>query len=168
MNQNSNSMSNALPRGVMLNAYPDSIDGDLAGTVRMLQRPEFADVFSLFYVLPTVFHSDLDRGFSIVDYDLNEGDGGWRRSFGFLGGNSRTHFVFGEINGDGYQGSHWKDSAAIQGIELAELHTVLTAHAQVVIDGVDESGLGDRISDAELADAAQNSAGAGAAVADIG
>jgi sucrose phosphorylase len=34
--------------------------------------PEFRDVFSLFYILPTVFNSDLDRGFSIVDYDLND------------------------------------------------------------------------------------------------
>ena len=60
-----------LANGVMLNAYPDSIDGDLAGTVRMLQRPEFADVFGLFYVLPSIFNGDLDRGFSIIDYDLN-------------------------------------------------------------------------------------------------
>lgn len=64
-------MKHDLPNGVMLNAYPDSIDADLAGTVKMLQRPEFADVFSLFYVLPTVFNSDLDRGFSVIDYGLN-------------------------------------------------------------------------------------------------
>ncbi len=64
-------MKHDLPNGVMLNAYPDSIDRDLAGTVRMLQRPEFEDVFSLFYILPTVFNSDLDRGFSIIDYDVN-------------------------------------------------------------------------------------------------
>lgn len=55
----------------MLNAYPDSIDNDLAGMVKMLQRPEFADTFGLFYVLPSIFNSDLDRGFSIIDYDLN-------------------------------------------------------------------------------------------------
>ena len=64
-------MKQALPSGVMLNAYPDSIAGDLSGAVRLLQRPELADVFSLFYVLPTIFHSDLDRGFSVIDYDLN-------------------------------------------------------------------------------------------------
>ena len=64
-------MKRNLPNGVMLNAYPDSVDGDLEGMVRMLQRPEFADVFDLFYVLPSVFNSDLDRGFSIIDYDLN-------------------------------------------------------------------------------------------------
>jgi sucrose phosphorylase len=34
--------------------------------------PEFKDVFSLFYILPTFFNSDLDRGFSIIDYNLNK------------------------------------------------------------------------------------------------
>ena len=63
---------NNLPVGVMFNAYPDSIGHNLADTVAMLQRPAFKDVFSLFYILPTVFHSDLDRGFSVIDYDLNE------------------------------------------------------------------------------------------------
>ncbi|MEJ2455968.1 MAG: glycosidase [Candidatus Thiodiazotropha sp.] len=61
----------ALPSGVMLNAYPDSIGGKLSDIVRMLRRPEFKDAFSLFYILPTFFNSDLDRGFSIIDYDLN-------------------------------------------------------------------------------------------------
>lgn len=65
-----NDVNSQLPNGVMLNAYPDSIGGDLAALVGVLRRPEFADVFSLFYALPTVFHSDLDRGFSIIDYDL--------------------------------------------------------------------------------------------------
>jgi sucrose phosphorylase len=60
-----------LPTGVMFNAYPDSIGRNLADIVHMLKRPEFKDVFSLFYILPTVFNSDLDRGFSIIDYDLN-------------------------------------------------------------------------------------------------
>ncbi len=64
-------MKHDLPNRVMLNAYPDSIGGDLAGAVRMLQRPEFADAFGQFYVLPSAFHSDLDRGFSIIDYDLD-------------------------------------------------------------------------------------------------
>ena len=61
-----------LPQGVIFNAYPDSIGRNLADIVHMLQRPEFNDVFSLFYILPTVFNSDLDRGFSIIDYDLND------------------------------------------------------------------------------------------------
>lgn len=59
-------------KGVIFNAYPDSIGRNLADTVCMLKRPEFEDVFSLFYILPTVFNSDLDRGFSIIDYDLND------------------------------------------------------------------------------------------------
>ena len=61
-----------LPKGVMFNAYPDSIGRTLADVVHVLHRPEFRDVFSLFYILPTIFNSDLDRGFSIIDYDLND------------------------------------------------------------------------------------------------
>jgi sucrose phosphorylase len=61
-----------LPNGVMLNAYPDSIGGTLADIMVMLSLPQFEDTFSLFYILPTFFNSDLDRGFSIIDYDLNE------------------------------------------------------------------------------------------------
>ena len=63
---------NSLPKGVMLNAYPDSIGRNLADIVKVLQKPEFEGAFSLFYILPTFFHSDLDRGFSIVDYDIND------------------------------------------------------------------------------------------------
>lgn len=62
----------SLPQGVMFNAYPDSIGRNLADIVDMLKRPEFENAFSLFYVLPTFFHSDLDRGFSVIDYDINE------------------------------------------------------------------------------------------------
>lgn len=65
-------MPQSLPRGVMLNAYPDSIGARFADTVAMLKRPEFQDAFSLFYILPTFFHSDLDRGFSVIDYNINE------------------------------------------------------------------------------------------------
>lgn len=61
-----------LPKGVIFNAYPDSIGRNLSDIVGMLKRPEFKDVFSLFYILPTIFNSDLDRGFSIIDYDLND------------------------------------------------------------------------------------------------
>ena len=56
----------------MLNAYPDSIGKRLADTVELLKRPELKDAFSLFYILPTFFNSDLDRGFSVIDYNLNE------------------------------------------------------------------------------------------------
>ncbi|NOQ89372.1 MAG: glycosidase, partial [Gammaproteobacteria bacterium] len=66
------STKNTLPKGVMFNAYPDSLGRDLADTVQMLKQPEFKNAFSLFYILPTIFHSDLDRGFSIIDYDINE------------------------------------------------------------------------------------------------
>jgi sucrose phosphorylase len=61
-----------LPKGVIFNAYPDSIGHKLSDITRMLQMSEFKDVFSLFYILPTIFNSDLDRGFSIIDYDLND------------------------------------------------------------------------------------------------
>ena len=62
---------NRINNGVMLNAYPDSIGNNLGDTIKMLKLPEFRDAFSLFYILPTFFNSDLDRGFSIINYDLN-------------------------------------------------------------------------------------------------
>lgn len=58
--------------GPMLNAYPDSLGGALGDIVSLLQRPELEGAFSSFYILPSLFHSDLDRGFSVVDYGLNE------------------------------------------------------------------------------------------------
>ena len=72
MNSEEMSRSDGMPQGVIFNAYPDSIGRNLADMVHMLKRPEFRDVFSLFYILPTVFNSDLDRGFSIIDYNLND------------------------------------------------------------------------------------------------
>ena len=72
MTTTNTSKKTRLPKGVMLNAYPDSIGKRLADIVGMLQRPEFKDVFSLFYILPTFFNSDLDRGFSVIDYNLNQ------------------------------------------------------------------------------------------------
>lgn len=68
----SNSTQKSISNGVMLNAYPDSIGNNLNDIVQMLQLPEFKNTFSLFYVLPTFFNSDLDRGFSIINYDINE------------------------------------------------------------------------------------------------
>ena len=61
-----------LPNAVMLNLYPDSIGARLSDLVSLLDEPAFDGAFSLLYLLPTCFHSDLDRGFSIIDYDLNE------------------------------------------------------------------------------------------------
>lgn len=72
MNSTTNIPENTISNGVMLNAYPDSIGTRLSDIVSMLQMPAFKDVFSLFYVLPTFFNSDLDRGFSVIDYDLNK------------------------------------------------------------------------------------------------
>ena len=68
MQQNSTKISN----GVMLNVYPDSIGEKFSDTIDVLKMIEFKDVFSLLYVLPTFFNSDLDRGFSIIDYDINK------------------------------------------------------------------------------------------------
>jgi len=58
--------------GPMLNAYPDSIGANLSGAVSMLEKEELSGAFSSFYILPSLYHSDLDRGFCVVDYDLNE------------------------------------------------------------------------------------------------
>jgi sucrose phosphorylase len=68
MQENNKKIAN----GVMLNSYPDSIGTKLSDTVSVLKMAEFKDVFSLLYVLPTFFNSDLDRGFSIIDYDINK------------------------------------------------------------------------------------------------
>lgn len=72
MNTEDKPKNKQLPQGVMFNAYPDSIGRNLADIVAMLKRPEFNNAFSLFYILPTFFNSDLDRGFSVIDYELNE------------------------------------------------------------------------------------------------
>ncbi len=56
----------------MLNAYPDSLGGNLSDIANFLSKNELKDVFSSFYILPSLFHTDLDRGFSVIDYSLNE------------------------------------------------------------------------------------------------
>ena len=68
-NTNSNQ---SLPSGVIFNAYPDSIGRTLSDTMRLLEHPQMEGAFSLFYVLPTFFNSDLDRGFSVIDYNTND------------------------------------------------------------------------------------------------
>jgi glycosidase len=66
-------MGSELPgAGPMLNAYPDSIGGTLADLVAFVRRPELADVFSSAYLLPSIFNTDLDRGFSVIDYGLSD------------------------------------------------------------------------------------------------
>ncbi|HPR78930.1 MAG TPA: glycosidase, partial [Candidatus Limiplasma sp.] len=62
----------ALSCGPMLNAYPDSIGGTLGDIVGILQKSELARAFSSAYILPSLFNTDLDRGFSVIDYGLNE------------------------------------------------------------------------------------------------
>lgn len=61
--------ANAKP---MLNAYPDSIGKKLCHIVEFLKRPEMKNVFGSFYILPSVFNTDIDRGFSVVDYQLSK------------------------------------------------------------------------------------------------
>ena len=56
----------------MLNAYPDSLGGTLADIADLLKKEDMKDAFGSFYILPSLYHSDLDRGFSVIDYDLNE------------------------------------------------------------------------------------------------
>ena len=50
----------------MLNAYPDSLGGNLGDIVTLLKTEAMQDVFSSFYILPSLYHSDLDRGFSVT------------------------------------------------------------------------------------------------------
>lgn len=58
--------------GPMFNAYPDSIGENLSDVVSFLKQPEMKDTLSSFYILPSMFNTDLDRGFSVIDYELNE------------------------------------------------------------------------------------------------
>ena len=65
-------MKEKISWGPMLNAYPDSIGGTLSDITAFLERPEMKDTFSSFYILPSLFNTDLDRGFSVISYDLNK------------------------------------------------------------------------------------------------
>ena len=55
---------NKIENGPMLNLYPDSLGGDLEAVADLFERDGFADAFSSMYILPSIYHSDLDRGFS--------------------------------------------------------------------------------------------------------
>ena len=59
-----------MQNGVMLNLYPDSLGKDLSQTAAVLARPELAGAFRSLYILPSVFNTDLDHGFSVISYDL--------------------------------------------------------------------------------------------------
>lgn len=61
----------------MFNAYPDSIGGTLADVIEFLKKPELKDAFGTFYILPSIFNTDLDRGFSVIDYGLNQAFANW-------------------------------------------------------------------------------------------
>lgn len=69
MEDKKNSSANNKP---MLNAYPDSIGGTLKDIIDILKDDRLKDTFASFYVLPSVFNTDLDRGFSVIDYSLNK------------------------------------------------------------------------------------------------
>ncbi len=58
--------------GPMLNAYPDSMGANLSDIISVLSKPEFKDTFQSFYILPSIYNTDLDRGFSVIDYGLNK------------------------------------------------------------------------------------------------
>jgi len=64
--------SKDLRSGPMLNAYPDSIGEKLTDIIELLKTPELENVFDSFYILPSIYNTDLDRGFSVIDYELNE------------------------------------------------------------------------------------------------
>ncbi len=65
-------MAKYVDNGPMLNAYPDSMGGTMKDIVEVLSKEEFKDVFQSFYILPSIFNTDLDRGFSVIDYSINE------------------------------------------------------------------------------------------------
>lgn len=58
--------------GPMLNAYPDSLGGTLSDLVSFLEKDELKNTFQSIYLLPSIFNTDLDRGFSVIDYSLNQ------------------------------------------------------------------------------------------------
>lgn len=55
----------------MFNAYADSMGGTLPDIIDVLKRPDFLNTFGSFYILPSLYNTDLDRGFSVINYDLN-------------------------------------------------------------------------------------------------
>lgn len=59
-------------QGGILNIYPDSIGGHLSSLVNLLSQKELEGVFDTLYILPSLFNTDLDRGFSVIDYSLSQ------------------------------------------------------------------------------------------------
>ena len=58
------------PAGPMMNLYPDSLGGSLGDAAAFLACDEVKGAFAALYILPSLFHSDLDRGFSVIDYGI--------------------------------------------------------------------------------------------------
>ncbi len=58
--------------GAMLNLYPDSLGDNLSEAAAFLAQDAVKGAFSALYVLPSLFHTDLDRGFSVIDYGIEE------------------------------------------------------------------------------------------------
>ena len=56
----------------MLNLYPDSMGSNLGTFNHISERFSLNEVFKSIYILPSLYHPDLDRGFCVQDYDLNE------------------------------------------------------------------------------------------------
>ena len=56
----------------MLNLYPDSMGSNLGTFNHISERFSLNEVFKSIYILPSLYHHDLDRGFCVQDYDLNE------------------------------------------------------------------------------------------------
>ena len=65
-------MGRATTTAPMLNVYPDSVAGDLRGLTALLRDPAVNGAFGSVYLLPSIFNTDLDRGFSVIDYELND------------------------------------------------------------------------------------------------
>ena len=72
-------MKETFSYGPMLNAYPDSLGGTLSDAVEFLNEDSVKGAFSSFYILPSLFNTDLDRGFSVKDYGV-QGRGSHRSS----------------------------------------------------------------------------------------
>ena len=69
--QNEKTQANPLG-GAMLNLYPDSLGATLSEAAAFLSNDAVRGAFSALYVLPSLFHTDLDRGFSVIDYGIEE------------------------------------------------------------------------------------------------
>lgn len=67
--QHENTQANPLG-GAMLNLYPDSLGENLSQAAAFLDDDAVRGAFSALYVLPSLFHTDLDRGFSVIDYGI--------------------------------------------------------------------------------------------------